>query len=101
MQGPENGTMLLGRVLLSLLRDHRRGENHQVPSWFFAANSLRLSTAGVVAARASRSKLAASSKTAFLAPGSVNCPATSRACSARSSHSNASFDIDGILVLPP
>jgi hypothetical protein len=33
------------------------------------------------AARPSRSKLSASCKTAFLAPGSVNCPATSRACS--------------------
>ena len=33
---------------------------------------------------------------AFLAPGSFNCPATSRACSARSSHSKASFKIDGI-----
>ena len=54
------------------------------------------STAGVAAARASRSKLSASSKTAFLAPGSVNCPATSRASSARLSHSRASFNIDSI-----
>src|SRR6516164_8493350 len=39
------------------------------------ANSLLLSTAGVAAAWASRPKLSASSKTAFLALGSVNCPA--------------------------
>lgn len=63
---------------------------------YFDANSLLRSTAGVAAARARRSKLSASSKTAFLALGSVNCPATSRACSARSSHSKASFKIDGI-----
>jgi hypothetical protein len=75
--------------------------DHQFHSWSFVVNSLLRSTAGVAAARASRSKLAASSKTAFLAPGSVNYPATSRACSARSSHSQASFNIDGILVLPP
>jgi hypothetical protein len=62
----------------------------------FIANSLLRSTAGVAAALASRSKLSASSKTAFLALGSFNCPATSRACSARSSHSKASFKIDGI-----
>src|SRR6516162_10330865 len=31
--------------------------------------------------------------------GSVNCPATSCACSARSSHSQASFKVDDILVL--
>jgi hypothetical protein len=36
----------------------------------------------------------------FLAPRSVNCPATSRACSARSSHSKVSFKIDGILIPP-
>jgi hypothetical protein len=41
-----------------------------------------------------------SSKTAFLAPGSVNCPATARAYSARSSHSQASFRIDGIFDPP-
>jgi diketogulonate reductase-like aldo/keto reductase len=34
--------------------------------------------------------------TAFLAEGSVNCSATSRACSARSSHSKASSASDGI-----
>jgi hypothetical protein len=45
------------------------------------------------AARASRSKISASCKTALLAPGSVNCPATSLACSARSNHSRASFEI--------
>jgi hypothetical protein len=33
---------------------------------------------------------------AFLAPGSVNCPATSRASPARLSHSRASFNIDSI-----
>jgi hypothetical protein len=33
---------------------------------------------------------------AFLALGSVNCPATSRACSARSIHSKASLKFDGI-----
>jgi hypothetical protein len=60
------------------------------------ANSLLRAAVGAAAARASRSKLSASSKTAFLAPGSFNCPATSRACSARSSHSKASFKIDGI-----
>src|SRR6516164_9754238 len=63
--------------------------NHRVLSLSFVANSLLLSTAGVAAARASRSKLSASSKTAFLALGSVNCPATSCAFSARSSHSKA------------
>ena len=76
------------------------GRNQQFGSWSFVANSLLRSTAGVAAARASRSKLSASSKTAFLAPGSVNCPATSRACSARSSHSQASFRIDGIFNPP-
>jgi hypothetical protein len=40
-----------------------------------------------------RSKVSASCETASLAPGSVNCPATSLACSARSSHSGASFEI--------
>jgi hypothetical protein len=39
--------------------------------------------------------LSANSKTAFLALGSVNCPAASRACSSRSSHWKTSFDIDG------
>jgi len=37
----------------------------------------------------------------FSRAGIGNCPATSRACSARSSHSNASLNIDGMLVLPP
>ena len=72
------------------------GRNHQFCSWSFLANSRLRSTAGVAAALASRSKLSASSKTAVLAPGSVNCPATSRACSARLSHSKASFNIDSI-----
>jgi hypothetical protein len=66
------------------------------PYCFYFANSRLRATARVAAARASRSKLSASSKTALLAPGSVNCPATSRACSARSSHSKASFNGDGI-----
>src|SRR6201982_3802454 len=52
------------------------------------------------AARGSRSKVSATCKTALLAPGSVNCPATSRACSARSSHSQASLRIDGIFGPP-
>ena len=69
---------------------------HHAPSCFYLANSRLRATARVAAARASRSKLSASSKTALLAPGSVNCPATSRACSARSSHSKASFNGDGI-----
>jgi hypothetical protein len=60
------------------------------------ANSRLWTTAGVAAARASRSKLSASVRTACFAPGSVNCAATSRACSARSSHSTASFKSDGI-----
>ena len=37
----------------------------------------------------------------FPRAGIVQLPATSRACSARSSHSQASFNIDGIFVLPP
>jgi hypothetical protein len=45
---------------------------------------------------ASRSKLSASCNTACLAPGSVNCPATSRDFSARSSQSKASSMCDGI-----
>ena len=69
---------------------------HHAPSCFYLANSRLRATARVAAARASRSKLSASSKTALLAPGSVNCAATSRACSARSSHSKASFNGDGI-----
>ena len=73
-----------------------RGGNHQLLSWSCVANSLLRAAVGTAAARASRSKLSASSKTAFLAPGSFNCPATSRACSARSSHSKASFKFDGI-----
>ena len=52
---------------------------HHAPSCFYLANSRLRATARVAAARASRSKLSASSKTALLAPGSVNCPATSRA----------------------
>ena len=69
---------------------------HHAPSCFYLANFRLQATARVAAVRASRSKLSASSKTALLAPGSVNCPATSRACSARSSHSKASFNGDGI-----
>src|SRR6516165_1639144 len=81
----------------TLLLDYgTHGSNHQFRSRSFLANSLLRSTAGVAAARASRSKLSASSKTAFLAPGSVNCPATSRASLARLSHSKASFNIDSI-----
>src|SRR6516225_129903 len=81
----------------TLLLDYgTHGSNHQFRSRSFLANLLPRSTGGIAAARASRSKLSASSKTAFLAPGSVNCPATSRASSARLSHSKASFNIDSI-----
>src|ERR1700720_3737242 len=69
-----------------LWSSHSSVLTHSFHSCSFVANSLLRSTAGVAAARASRSKLSASSKTAFLALGSVNCPATSRACSARSGH---------------
>src|SRR5882757_9271216 len=73
-----------------------RGRNHQLLSWSCVVNCLLRATVGAAAARASRSKLSESSKTAFLALGSVNCPATSRACSARSSQSRASFKFDGM-----
>src|SRR5205085_7582362 len=43
-----------------------------------------------------RANVSASPKTAFLALGSVSCPATSRARSARSSQCKASFRVDGI-----
>jgi len=51
---------------------------------------------GVTAARPSRSKLSASCETALLAAGIGQLPATSRACSARSNHSNASSITEGI-----
>jgi hypothetical protein len=71
-------------------------ESHESPVWSWAGNSLLWGAVGPPAARARRSKLSASSRTAFLAPGSLNCPATSRACSARSSHSRDSLQVDGI-----
>jgi hypothetical protein len=68
-------------------------EKSWVLSSLLVGNFLFRTTARATAALASRSKVSATCKTARLAPGSVNCPATSRACSARSSHSRASFEI--------
>src|SRR6516165_778877 len=81
----------------TLLLDYgTHGSNHQFRSRLSSPTPFPGAQGGIAAARASRSKLSASSKTAFLAPGSVNCPATSRASSARLSHSKASFNIDSI-----
>ena len=87
------------RHALLFTRSPSLPENGSAPrsyGWFCLANSLLRATVGAAAARASRSKLSASSNTAFLAAGSASWPATSRACSARSSQSKASFKSDGI-----
>src|SRR6516165_23791 len=85
----------------TLLLDYgTHGSNHQFRSRLSSPTPFPGAQDGIAAARASRSKLSASSKTAFLAPGSVNCPATSRASSARLSHSKASFNIDSIWSSP-
>src|SRR5712671_1046080 len=84
-----------------LLDRGTRGRNHPFHSWSFVANSLLRSTAGVAAARASRSNQSFRQGPRPLSLRRDRSTARPPlALVRRGRASKASFNIDGILVLP-